>query len=403
MDMYSLKFINHACIAFENEEELILTDPWFSGKVFNNSWNLLEETSLDDLNLHKLSTIFYSHEHPDHLSWKTLKDIRERVDQDIMIVFKERENKNIMKQCQKLGYDFAEIVPNQETQLRDNFTVGLFPYGTDSALVYRVDGKVILNQNDCHLQQQNIYDIKSIYSHIDVWFMQFGLAGYYANNGDSYGLQNARNEHLQMIEKYYRAFNPDIFVPFASFVYFCKEYNSFLNEVQVTPDDVLKTFPSSNYSTQIMYRGDSVLYKDWEKRNIKNVEKWNSIFENNQIIDELKQCSEDNILESAEQLMNQDFTKSIYDIGPTELHLDLFDSDKAFLLDFSNKKYSFINKKEINNNILAGRLPMEELWSFLKFPWGGDTLNITSCFDKLNSNLWTSMLVYRDSLYTGRD
>ena len=99
---------------------------------------------LDDLNLDKLSTIFYSHEHPDHLSWKTLKDIRERVKQDIMIVFKDRENKNIMKQCQKLGYDFAEIFPNQETELRENFTVGLFPHGADSALVYRVDGKVIL-------------------------------------------------------------------------------------------------------------------------------------------------------------------------------------------------------------------------------------------------------------------
>jgi len=403
MSKYKLKFINHSCISFENDEELILTDPWFSKKVFNNSWSLLEDTSLKELNLEKLSVIFYSHEHPDHLSWNTLKAIREKVSQDIMVVFKKRENKNILEQCKKLGFNFAELEPNQETELRDNFTIGLFPYGTDSALVYRVDGRVILNQNDCHLQQENIKQISRFYSNFDVWFMQFGLAGYYANRDDYEGLQQARNTHLEMISNYYNIFKPTIFIPFASFVYFCKEYNCFLNDVQVTPKDVLQKFPYSDYNTQIVYKNDYILYDDWQKRNSGNVEKWETIFKRDKPIDKLKKYSEKEILGAADRLMSADFTNTNIFSRPREIHLELFDSEKAFSIDFYEKKYSFIDKENINSDILAGRLPIEELWSFLNFPWGGDTLNITSCFDKINSDLWTSMLVFRDSLYTGRN
>ncbi len=57
----------------------ILVDPWFSGKVFNDSWELLNETNIDDLDLSNLKYIFISHEHPDHLSWSTLKKIKKNV------------------------------------------------------------------------------------------------------------------------------------------------------------------------------------------------------------------------------------------------------------------------------------------------------------------------------------
>tara|TARA_Y100000004_G_scaffold45659_1_gene50112 strand:+ start:1893 stop:3110 length:1218 start_codon:yes stop_codon:yes gene_type:complete len=402
MSQYDLKFINHACIAFENDEELILTDPWFMGDVFNNSWSLLENTNLENLNLEKLTTIFYTHEHPDHLSWETLKSIREKVSQEIMIVYKRRDNKNILNRCRELGFEFAEIDPNVETELRDNFTVGLFPQGKDSALVYRVNDKVILNQNDCHLDYNNIQVIKSIYPKIDVWLMQFGLAGYYANRDDLAGLNVARETHLKMIEEYYSFFQPNIFVPFASFVYFCKKYNSFLNDVQLTPDDVYDRFTYPNYPTQIVYYGDNILNKDWSDRNATNLKKWKNIFQKNKKIKDLKKYSESDILDSADKLMSEDFTKSRFgSTGPTEIHLELFDLDKIFSLDFSTKSYSFLNKDKIDYQKLAGKLPMEELYSFLNFPWGADTLNITSCFDKLNNDLWTSMLVYRDSLYVG--
>ena len=73
MSEYKTKFINHSCVSFENKNHLMLVDPWFFSRVFNNSWSLLQNVNTDDINLNKLTHIFYTHEHPDHLNWPTLK------------------------------------------------------------------------------------------------------------------------------------------------------------------------------------------------------------------------------------------------------------------------------------------------------------------------------------------
>jgi len=50
--------------------------------------------------------------------------------------------------------------------------------------------------------------------------------------------------------------------------------------------------------------------------------------------------------------------------------------------------------------MVAGILPLEEFESFLKFPWGADTLNVTAAFEKYgNGQIWQSLLAYRDLLY----
>jgi L-ascorbate metabolism protein UlaG (beta-lactamase superfamily) len=58
---FEVKFINHACFQIIKKDFSILVDPWFSGKVFNDSWELLRETNIDDLDLSNLKYIFISH------------------------------------------------------------------------------------------------------------------------------------------------------------------------------------------------------------------------------------------------------------------------------------------------------------------------------------------------------
>ena len=60
--------------------------------------------------------------------------------------------------------------------------------------------------------------------------MIFSLAGYYANRDDNDGLQRAKVEHVNMLKNYSQIFNPKITVPFASFIYFSRERNRFLND-----------------------------------------------------------------------------------------------------------------------------------------------------------------------------
>lgn len=121
-----------------------------------------------------------------------------------------------------MGFGYGEIDPNVEIKINENFSICQFPTGMDSAQVFKVNNKIILNQNDCKLSAQQVLNIKNKFSKIDLWLMQFGLAGYYANRDDKEGLNKARNEHLDMIDYYYKQFNPSYYVPFSSFIYFCK-------------------------------------------------------------------------------------------------------------------------------------------------------------------------------------
>ena len=86
-----IRFINHACFSIELEENLILFDPWFEQGVFNDSWSLLWGTKLDSLPLEKLTHIFVSHEHPDHLHFPTLKSII-KAKPNIKLIFPNRND-----------------------------------------------------------------------------------------------------------------------------------------------------------------------------------------------------------------------------------------------------------------------------------------------------------------------
>jgi L-ascorbate metabolism protein UlaG (beta-lactamase superfamily) len=40
-------FRNHACIQVDYDNHTLICDPWFDGKVFNESWALLKPHSID--------------------------------------------------------------------------------------------------------------------------------------------------------------------------------------------------------------------------------------------------------------------------------------------------------------------------------------------------------------------
>ena len=44
-----VKFINHASILISNGKKGILTDPWYSGSVFDDGWMLLYENEKKEI------------------------------------------------------------------------------------------------------------------------------------------------------------------------------------------------------------------------------------------------------------------------------------------------------------------------------------------------------------------
>ena len=380
-----IKFINHACFTVEVNDNLLMFDPWFEGKVFNNSWSLIKETNINDIKIKKLKVILISHEHPDHLHWNTLKNIKSKTEQKILVIIPKRNNDNVKKAIQKLGFVVMEIPPNKSLHLFDDFTISNYPTGHDSAYVLKHKNQVLLNQNDCKLSQNQCNIIKQAYPKIDYYFMQFSLAGYYANKSEHLELEAAKKEHKDMIERYRTFFNPTTTIPFASFVYFCRQENQFLNNYIVGLEEV-----NIDSSYQMVTYMDDVLLSGFLERNDVNIRKWKENIKNLKIY-QTETIPKEEILENISI-----FLKSINNsVCPEKSRFKFYDIEESLHIDYNNKKAYFA----LDDKQSVAKTTTYDMNCFFKFPWGADTMNITSCFEVYDKEKWRQNLIFKDSFY----
>jgi len=394
-----IHFISHACITVDmNDSETLLCDPWFVGGIFNDSWSLVKKPNFEKIDFSKIKHIWMSHEHPDHLNWPTLKILREKIQGKATIYFHKEEKDNVKNAIEDLGFDFVWLYPHKELEISSGFFLNSFPTGIDSAVVIRTPNLVILNQNDCQLKKSEVKAIQKRYPKIDAWFFQFSLAGYYANHDDSDGLKKAKEKHLALIREYYQAFRPTTFIPFASFVFFSKEANAFLNSWRVSLDEIIEKLP--NLPIQIMWENDELLFDNWQERTKKNLILWRTAFKEPFEIKKNIEVTESELINQGKKMVCESLGgwKSLF--KPGETHLQILETGRAAIIDFGKKQFRIEAKSEKDK--LAGILPSEELLFFLKYPWGADTLNITSCFYVTNPKKWKYLLGYRELLYRTR-
>lgn len=388
-----IKFLNHASILIETKETQIIFDPWFFGEIFNNSWSLVQNTDIKNINFEKLKYIIISHEHPDHFHIPTLKFISEKT-KNIKLIFPKRHNDNVKKFVESIGFQYIEINEYCVYNIDNLFDILSVKEYDDSALLFRAEGKTLLNQNDAYLNLEKCKLIKYNFPIIDYWFFQFSLAGYYGNKSQpNLIIKNGKNYHLECFSKYQNIFKPLFSIPFASFVYFCKENNKYLNDFAVSLDDV---YSITNNNIKPLYYNDEI---DTENNTFPNeqinLKKWNEIFkEITKNILKQKIVSESEIIESALKSIKEahfNYTNLL-----DARYLKIYDNDKIFMIDYLNKKCEFIND---NNIQTCGILSMDDLKFFFDFPWGADTLNITGAFEIYDLNKWKSLLLFKDLLY----
>lgn len=391
---YKVTFLNHASFSIETDNSITLVDPWYFGRIFNNSWSLLKDTDDSKIDYSKVKYISVSHEHPDHLHWPTLKYIKTKTDNEITIIFPRRTNPNVMDECKKLGYSFAYIDHYIETEIEEGFTITAFPEGHDSALVYRIGDDVICNQNDAYLDDEVLPRMKQMFPKIDLWLFQFSLAGYYGNSTEPNTIiEKGTKFHIDKFIRYQNYLQPKMSVPFASYVYFCKQYNDYINDYAVSLNDLL---PLTKYKTQIPFYNEEISLTSNEN-NDTNIVKWNDVIANcrKEITTVSDFPSEDSIINELNKLYDSGYRIE----GPGMVILEFFDYSKNLLIDTKNKQFVFITKEETPTQWIAGILPGEELMAYLKTPWGGDTLNITGAFIKKHQQLWHIFLMAREHLY----
>lgn len=393
---HQVRFHAHACLAIEGEREDLLTDPWLFGKVFNDSWTLRPPPDLDALDFGRVRHIWISHEHPDHLHAPSLQFIRRRVSGPITAYCARQKRPAVADALRGLGFDVTELVPHRETAMADGVCGTLFPTGEDSALVLRFGDRVILNQNDCSLAPDELAVLHRMFPRLDAWFFQFSLGGYYANAEDRAGLAAARTHHLRLVACYFAMLRPATFVPFASFFYFSKDANCFLNEWVVTLAQLMEALP--HLPTQILRPGDTLLWEQWAARNTRNLAYWRAIESAPRTITPHAPIEEAALLAGGRSLLAEVVAQGAARRGPGDTHLEIRDSGRALALDCRNVRVEIVPRADPRK--LAITAPADELLYFLRSRHGASVF-YTSCFHVANQRRWLRLRRFRHALSRG--
>lgn len=254
----SIEFVNHASFIIEAGGLSILNDPWLFGSAFNNGWDLLCDYRLPVERFASIDYIWFSHEHPDHFSPPVLKSIPEDIRRGITILFQETRDRKVVEFCRGLGFGTMELPDGKRVELNDRLAVtcGAVPW-FDSWILYDTGDRRVLNINDCVVDGDGVAeDIHRITGDVDLLFTQFSYAAWKGNVDDrELRLESARSK-LEIMADQIRVFRPAWTIPFASFVYFSHEENSYNNDGINHPEDAIRAIRETGSTPVLLYPGD---------------------------------------------------------------------------------------------------------------------------------------------------
>ena len=248
--MMKIRFVGHAGIFVQCQNQTILCDPWLFSKVFNNGWALVSPSSPPPFA--DVDYIWISHEHPDHLNFPSLKSIPDTDRARIKVLYQRHASPRIVKALVKLGFQhIIELPLYQWFRLDAGLEVFCGSKGVmDSFLVMREGNECILNLNDCVFNLDQLRYIKRCVGKVSGLFTQFSFANWVGNDHDE---RHGARRKLAQLQQQIEVFNPEFTVPFASFVYFCNQENCRMNAWVNTPDAVAQLkLPGVTF----MYPGD---------------------------------------------------------------------------------------------------------------------------------------------------
>jgi hypothetical protein len=278
----NIQFYTHACFSVENEDAILLNDPYLNGTAFNDGWDLIVDNVVFDRFTEKKLFIYYSHEHPDHFSIPFLKSINKEIRNEITIIFQKTRDKRVKSFLENQGFAVLELDDRGKAKISNGFfiTIGQVPFYDSWALI-EVDGKKILNANDCILETPDrVQDIQKITASVDILFTQFSYANW-VEGGSSDRTSRAllAKEKLQRIRMQSEVLKPSFIVPFASMVRFCHIENSYMNDEINTPEETIEFINDNTGSDAFLMTP----YENWDGKSSKSnqsaIQFWKEAYE----------------------------------------------------------------------------------------------------------------------------
>jgi UDP-MurNAc hydroxylase len=386
----NIQFYNHACFSVESDDALLLNDPYLFGTAFNDGWDLIVNDIVFDRFSEKNLFIYYSHEHPDHFSVPFLKSIKRESRKEITIIFQKTRDGRVKSFLENEGFSVLEAYDKERIEFSEDFfiTIGCVPFYDSWALI-EVDGKKILNANDCILESPDrVQDIKNITDTVDILFTQFSYANWVEGGvSDSSSRASLANKKLERIRTQSNVLKPLFIVPFASMVRFCHTENSYMNDEINTPKHAVKFIESNTNSKAFLM----VPYENWNGESSKNnqpaIQFWEKAYENalnRSLIESKKSYNVTEIRLASNEMrlrVNERNNKiiiyllDIFGLLPSQV-IKIIDLD--CYVNFGWRKGLDVFSGESKQQCIE--ITSESLYFLFKFDFGIDTLNVNARF-----------------------
>ncbi|HUF34011.1 MAG TPA: MBL fold metallo-hydrolase [Acidimicrobiales bacterium] len=228
-----ITLVGHASVLIEAGPVRLLSDPWYVGTAFNESWTLHPQPEVPDDLFDGVTHLWISHEHPDHLSIPTLRSIPAERRAEMTLLYQRHWSGTVFDWVSGLGFGRAvEMRHGDEHDLGGGVRARLFQVRhEDAALAVHHDGATVFNLNDGKPSTATLRRLRQRIGPIDVLLTQFSPAGWPGNPDDDDRLAATSAKALAQVVRQADVLGPSYVVPFASFVRFSHEESAFMNRV----------------------------------------------------------------------------------------------------------------------------------------------------------------------------
>lgn len=378
-----IEWVNHASFVLNHSGIRLLCDPWIEGYVFDNSWSLVSPTRFSYQDFSRITHIWLSHEHPDHFYPPNLRKIAPEVRRNITVLFQPTKDKRVVKFCRNLGFNSVVELPSDWLQLSDDLRVFCQPApGGDSWLAIQSNNRTVLNLNDCvYLSKSELRPVRDVVGKADVLITQFSYASWWGNENDAASWKRAAKETLDKVGREIAVLRPDHVILAASFVFFCHEENSYMNEY-INRIDTAYEFINCIGAARpvVLYPGDQ--WAIGERVNSARALNRYAADYNRALADPIRvktvPLDLDRLVRGGLSFiktlrrMNSDIL--IRRVRPTTVYL----TDHKLSLKLGAAGLKVIKPRRYVDHDIA--LSSEALLYCLRFPWGGETLMINGRF-----------------------
>lgn len=398
----TIEFINHASVLISTDKIGILSDPWFSGDAFNKGWNLIYENSQEEIFavLKKTTHIWLSHEHPDHFSIQFFKNHAKFINENgIKILFQITPDKRVIGFLESLAIECHELPFNEPFFINDESSVICIKDGFyDSSLLVQHLNEKILNLNDCEIKsEKRAQEVAAITGKVDVLLTQFSFAAWKGGKENLSWRKDAAQEKLKTIELQARYFEPELIIPFASFIFFSNEENFYLNDAANTPEDIIDHFGDSSFEVIIMKPGDVIGNTRINNLNKEAIDFWKEKYQslNHRSLNKYHSSNMKELAQSFEKYCtrikknnNLLFIKILRALSPIPLFkpiiIQLTDINISIEVDYLCK-----NLKQTEKEPMLFMHSESALFMFNN-SFGFDTLTVNGCFEENNGGFITA-------------